>query len=542
MSASLKSLSSRSRQLLLTFGVVTLLPTIGLIWLAFTLVNQDRELAVKQLRDYLERRADDVIGELRRDLSMPSASQTEQPSTKRRDVQLAAFATGNKAEQANRIEDALREYRRVAGSSDAEIRAEALIRVARVLRKAGRSDEALAVWEQLKSEDDVQFLGSPVSLEAALARVREFEARGQESQRDIEAAAIRKDLERGRWRIDRFALEAAWTQVAGPQTFAAEWQKRWRDAGLAISLTDASGAPVVETGALSGPAVVRSPAESKLPWTLRVASATPGVELQAFASRRRNLFMVLALAAFLVLAGAYFVTRGIRRELTVAQLQSSFVSAVSHEFRTPLTSMSHLIELLRDRERLDDTKRTKYYDALEQEAGRLRGFVDRLLDFGRVDAGAAQYKFEPTDPAELVGQIVDRFRTGPTAQSHEVSLNAAAVLPQAAIDRESFALALNNLLENAAKYSLPGRRIAVETSVASGGRLAIHVRDQGPGIPRTEQRLIFDKFVRGASAHTAGIRGTGVGLALARDIIRAHGGDIAVESEPGRGSTFTILL
>jgi len=227
----------------------------------------------------------------------------------------------------------------------------------------------------------------------------------------------------------------------------------------------------------------------------------------------------------------------------VAELQSNFVSAVSHEFRTPLTSMSHLIELLRDRMDMDAARRARYYDALEQETGRLRRFVDQLLDFGRVDAGAVRYHFARVQPRALVDVVVDRFRSGPAAQGRTVSTDVDANLPEVEIDEEAFALALNNLLENAAKYSPAQSPIHVGLHKDDAARnVVVAVRDQGQGIPRSEHQIIFDKFVRGAAAQASGVGGTGVGLALAREIIRAHGGDIRVDSEIGRGSTFSISL
>jgi signal transduction histidine kinase len=116
-------------------------------------------------------------------------------------------------------------------------------------------------------------------------------------------------------------------------------------------------------------------------------------------------------------------------------------------------------------------------------------------------------------------------------------------MPDVEIDREAFALALNNLLENAAKYSPETAPIEVGlTADPDATNLMVTVRDRGPGIPRSEHQMIFDKFVRGAQAQASGVRGTGVGLALAREIVRAHGGNITVESDLGTGSTFTIVL
>ena len=111
-----------------------------------------------------------------------------------------------------------------------------------------------------------------------------------------------------------------------------------------------------------------------------------------------------------------------------------------------------------------------------------------------------------------------------------------------AVDVEAFALALNNLLENAAKYSPAGTEIDVSVATGDDRRVLVRVNDQGAGIPTQELGVIFDKFVRGSAAEASGVRGTGVGLALAREIVRGHGGDISVESDVGCGSTFTVVL
>lgn len=532
----------RPRRLLTLLTLVTLLPVAGLVWLGSALLAQDRDLAEKQLRDRLEREADSVVAMIARDVTPPSRSASDPPAR----TAVPPASTWERAEAAEHrgLHDAaIDAYRRLARSPDPAVQGGAMIRLARTLRRADRSDEALRIYDEMKSMDDVRVFDAPASLWAALARITELDNHGRRDLRDREAAAVRGDLARGRWKIDQPMFENAWMQVASPVVLGEGWRTLARERRLAMTLSSADGKPVVERGQLAAPIVVRTPNESRLPWTLRLSSASPEAELAAYAGRRRQLLLVLSLAVFVALAGAYFVARGFRRELAVAELQSTFVSAVSHEFRTPLTSMSHLIELLRDRPDIPPARRSRYYDALEQEALRLRRFVDQLLDFGRLEAGEATYQITATDPTILVGNVVTRFRNSPAASHHLVEVSMSPQLPAIDADAEAMLVALHNLLENAAKYSPQAQSIRIDARHDSAGNcVLIDVRDQGPGIPRDEQKVIFDKFVRGRGARASGVRGTGVGLTLSRQIVRAHGGDIAVVSEPGRGSTFTISM
>jgi signal transduction histidine kinase len=225
----------------------------------------------------------------------------------------------------------------------------------------------------------------------------------------------------------------------------------------------------------------------------------------------------------------------------VAKLQSEFVSAVSHEFRTPLTSLRQLSEMLAKGRVPTEDLRRKSYDIMSGESERLQRLVESLLDFGRIEANAFRYRLEAIDPAKMAREVVAEFQEKAAAQGYRVELDAAGALPSIHGDREALGLALRNLLENAVKYS-PECRIVWVALARENSRLAIRVRDKGMGIPASEQKEIFKRFVRGSGSKAAHIQGTGVGLAMARRIIDGHGGEIRLESEPGKGSTFTILL
>jgi signal transduction histidine kinase len=249
----------------------------------------------------------------------------------------------------------------------------------------------------------------------------------------------------------------------------------------------------------------------------------------------------VALMLLLVLAGAYAMHRGVSRELQVAQLQSDFVSAVSHEFRSPLTSLRGITELLANDRIADEGRRRQSYVFLERETGRLQHLVEDLLDFGRMESGRKQYRIEPHDVFGLVRAAVTEFREEALPGGFQVEMNLDARAAVIEADEEALRRAIRNLLENAVKYSPDCRTVWVEGRV-NHREVAISVRDRGMGIEPREQRDIFKKFVRGAAAKKAGIKGTGIGLSMVRQIVEACGGKIRLESEEGAGSTFTILL
>jgi len=254
-----------------------------------------------------------------------------------------------------------------------------------------------------------------------------------------------------------------------------------------------------------------------------------------------TLLAALALLMAIVASGAYFITRSMGRELAVARLQTDFVSAVSHEFRTPLTSLQQFTALLNDAEEPPAAKRKQFYEAQARGVERLRRLVESLLDFRRMEAGARPYRREPLDARSLAGRVTREFEREAAALGFTIVLREGAADAVVTGDEEALSRALWNLLDNAVKYSGESRRIEVSCE-RDGSCVILAVRDEGLGIPKDEQTKIFDKFVRGEASRTRGIKGTGIGLAMVRHIVSAHGGSVRVRSEPGCGSTFSIGL
>jgi len=309
--------------------------------------------------------------------------------------------------------------------------------------------------------------------------------------------------------------------------------------GFKIALSSSEGRIIFGVpSSTTSPQSLRRASDTGLPWSLAVTTSGSQNTLDEFASRRRLLLPGLGLLLILVTAGSYFIWRAMARELAAARLQSDFVAAVSHEFRTPLTSLRQFNTLLAEGEAVDG-QRSEFWAAQARATDRLQRLVESLLDFGRMEAGARPYQFEQVELGALVEGVAREFQNEPCAAGFAIQCTVAHASANA--DPEALSRALWNLLDNAVKYSGESRSIVV--AVGTGADTAsIRVTDHGPGIPHGEQKAIFGKFVRGAYAQEHHIRGTGIGLPMVRHIVEAHGGKITLVSAPGEGSTFTILL
>jgi len=283
------------------------------------------------------------------------------------------------------------------------------------------------------------------------------------------------------------------------------------------------------------------PADTGLPWTLQVADRSPAPTRGELLGRWRLLLLGFAVMGSAVLAGGYFTLRAMSRELAAARLKSDFVGAVSHEFRTPLTALCQLAETFAQDRVADEAQRRQYYGLLLRETRRLRRLVEGLLDFGRMEGGVREYRFEPLDAAQLVRDTVADFQEEVARQGCQIELTADEVDLRLRGDEEALRRALWNLLDNAVKYSPGCFTVWVDLS-RQGSDLLLRVRDHGLGIADDERTHVFQKFVRGASSRAAGVKGTGIGLSMVDHIVRGHRGKVTVESGPGPGSTFTVVL
>jgi signal transduction histidine kinase len=624
------------------FLLTALLPSTLLVWLGWRALQQDRALALQEIQERREQAADLIVSALEqslaaaerslrdpsamRDLAAPQGAVAlvltpgrieafpqdrllyypVAPSLREAPPEIFAAADNLEFRRADyrAAETALRT---LAQSADAAVRAAALIRLARVLRKRGNSAAALAACAQAAAIQEANVSGVPAGLLAQWARCHLLAQLRRNPQLQIEAAALYSGLLHARWPLNRtayeFHLEEARRWLGGnppmqpppgAPAIAAAVESLWRKwqslppreasslareavivDGLLVTILS-TGAPSRLAALIAAPEYVdrqwlgklaplldrrhvrvalrdraarpapnetrRAAGDTGLPWTVAVESTGVQYELDRIAGRRTLWLAGLAVLAALVIAGSYVIARAVARELAVARLQSDFVSAVSHEFRTPLTSLRQLTEILHDGRIPNESRRQTYYQALARQTERLHRLVESLLDFGRMEAGTSPYRPQPLDACAFVRSIVQEFEAEAAGRGYHVELDVNGSQAQMiAVDGEALANALWNLLDNAVKYSPHCRTVWVDVG-RDGRRLAIRIRDRGLGIPPGEQKEIFRKFVRGAAAKAENIKGAGIGLAMVQHIVKAHGGEVRLSSRPGEGTTFTVLL
>jgi two-component system sensor histidine kinase KdpD len=225
----------------------------------------------------------------------------------------------------------------------------------------------------------------------------------------------------------------------------------------------------------------------------------------------------------------------------VDRLRAALMGSVSHDLRTPLASIKASISDLADPElRLSDEDRAMLLRTTEEETDRLTRLVTNLLDMSRIQAGALVLHRSATALDELIGGVAPRL--APMFRDHRLTVDVPEGLPLVDVDYLLIEQVLSNLLENAARYTPAGTGVTLRAAAAAGsGDVEVAVIDHGPGVAEEERERIFDRFYR-LGAQSRGSTGTGMGLAIVKGIVEAHGGRIRVETTPGGGATFAFGL
>jgi signal transduction histidine kinase len=466
----------------------------------------------------------------------------------------AALADAERAELALR-EPAASAYAALAAATEhASAKARLLAREARCRVRAGETERARRLYEALAGGDTPAESMLPMSVASRLALL-DLGGDRDALARELTALAGTLDpdsalfvLERAGAVNDRARMAvraAAWARTRRVDVDHAWFPGGWVAAvrGGRVVLLQA-GLPgdsvrrrIEETASVAGLNVRfatepggdhHAPALDGTLWVIATSALPPG----AGAGTRIALFGgLVALLVASMLAGLAMTLRAVRRELRLAQLKSDFASTVSHELRTPLTAVRLHAELLsRDDERAV---------ILKEEAERLSRLVERILDFARLERGEQVLSFDVCDLRDVVGDAVRRFR--PARADFEVRWTSPDTPVRAAADAAALERALHNLLDNAVKYAGEGREAVVELAT-EGAYARIAVSDRGAGIDPRDVPALFEKFHRGRSPATLQVPGTGLGLALVRQVAEAHRGRARLEVPPGGGSRFVIEI
>lgn len=293
-------------------------------------------------------------------------------------------------------------------------------------------------------------------------------------------------------------------------------------------------------------------------WKVGVQLRNPAKFKEAASSLRSLIGLLIATLLTAIAVGGWLIVSDMNRELKLASQRTNFVSNVSHELKTPLTSIRMFSEMLAEGRVHDPVKQRQFSSIISTETARLTRLINNVLDFARMDRGEKQYRFEELDLTDLVRRTVERYRPHLEADGFELGLEIEREKVWVRADADAITQVLLNLLSNAEKYSGAQKEITVNVTVSStrgadserskdhdtgeGGRALVRVLDRGRGVPRGLEEKIFEQFFRAHDSLAEGIQGAGLGLSLARQIARAHGGDVTHARREGGGTCFVLEL
>jgi signal transduction histidine kinase len=279
-------------------------------------------------------------------------------------------------------------------------------------------------------------------------------------------------------------------------------------------------------------------------WEVAVYLLDPAKLTQAARTLKLTLGLLIAALLLAIGVGSWLIVADLNRQLSLARQKTDFVSNVSHELKTPLTSIRMFSELLAEGRVSDPAKQRSYLGIITAETARLTRLINNVLDFARLERGEKKYHFQPCDLTDVARQAAESYRPHLEANGFRFE----CPLPEAAVcvngDRDALAQVLVNLLSNAEKYSEGRKEIELRLTQHTTPLpyVQLTVLDRGSGVPPGAEEKIFEQFYRAHDSLSSGVQGSGLGLTLARQLARAHGGDVVYEPRPGGGSCFSLRL
>ena len=279
-------------------------------------------------------------------------------------------------------------------------------------------------------------------------------------------------------------------------------------------------------------------------WEVALCLRDPARLAREAQSLKWTLGLLIFVLVVTIGAGSWLVVTDMREQLAAARQKSDFVSNVSHEFQTPLTSIKMFSELLAEGRVRESEKQQTYLQIIAAEASRLSRMLNQVLDFSRLERGEKQYARRPCDLVSLARDSVEAYRPQLEQAGFELHCHWPETAVEVMAEPDAIVQVILNLLSNAEKYSNGAKEIelSVESDLNHEGWAEIQVKDRGPGVPRSSAEKIFEKFYRADDSLSSGIPGSGLGLTLAREIARANGGDVLYRPREGGGSCFVLRL
>ena len=524
---------------ILWFTAAVLAPCLGLVLLTVRLLDEEQQLASRRARENEERQLDNARRTLEADLEPYRLGQAPVAfrGTIREGRVILPWDEAAASKEIARLEEAVQsrdpqafEVLAALPPSNTDVQAVPIALYAIPHLAANQKTSAIRFIATKILSDPYRF--SPVALHMLqlLATGQEFRSLA----RSIDAAIANAEA------AERF--QADYPRIGDANT------ARWLPWGSPLFLIGFAPAPVrgevvfhavpaaqvstrvsLDTGQLLGDAFPR----------LRIALPHVVPEREVFS--RPLLLSMLGLVLFIALLAGALLWRDFERGQELAKLRTQFIASVSHELRTPLTAIRMFVESLKMNPDLDVATRGDYLDTMLRETERLSRLVGNVLAFSRIERDRKTYFLYPVALSQVVDSVINCF--GPVAQQAGYGLRATVdpELPEVKADADALQQAIVNLLSNAMKYSGPSREVELAVT-RRGDRAEVMVRDFGVGIALLDQPRIFEPFYRAASAENRCIQGAGLGLTVVRDVMSGHGGEVLVESAPGKGSTFRLLL
>ena len=276
-------------------------------------------------------------------------------------------------------------------------------------------------------------------------------------------------------------------------------------------------------------------------WEVSVYLLNPAKLQQAAHKLILSLGLIIGMLVLTIAIGGGLIFSDLKRQAVLARQKTDFVSNVSHELKTPLTSIRMFSDLLAEGRVEDETKRRSYFNIITAETARLTRLINNVLDFSHMERGERKYSFQKCNFAELIRETVGIYRPHVESNGFMIELVLSETPLFISGDRDALSQIIVNLLSNAEKYSGNTKEISVE-AVADSNAAILKILDRGPGVPSGCENKIFEQFYRAHDSLSSGIQGSGLGLTLARQIARAHGGDVTYEPRQGGGSCFCLRI